>query len=965
MYGIDRALPNDSYLAAIAPNANNPSAANPFATINDLVGLDENWSNTDFTFTSNRTHNLDGRFITENNVGGYDTNMNASGRRQINWAAGGSSAVFGVGVVPTGFEAAGGVGYYFATPGTKAYSTAYEFGGDGYIQTTLYDTAFSSDESGFLALPASGGGGQTAARIYHLQYPGTLSGFEANVFGERILSQSSGLNRLSVLNSATGIAFLSGAGATGYIGVADQDGMISWMDNGTVAGWGGIYNGSGTMSDVNTVATIPSGGTLEFAGDFGGTLLLLDGDTGKITFDGLVDPSGLQLTPQASNPGNAETLWSNSGDSNLPYWGANPFAFTGDNIYGVDGTLTAIRTLDGGGFNLTMNNLDRFTTEADSVWQATGGDITGGFFGNLSMTNVSFGPFSIKNVFLQGGDQSTSQIAGLQISDSVAFGGVFTQWQLTNNASGRSQEFFMTQNGGMLFSSDVPDLEQPYQFQYDDFNSTDEGSVRSRMGHFDDISLILNTLNDSMGWYTYKRRVDAAIDNADIFEAQCAVDVVAETLTMFVNENASGEVSRIIMQSDQIEISVDETGGPPANDRLGIRLTNTTHTVFDDISTKGMVYDADYSVAGTADPRWIPDWGAVQTAIGAIVDNSIYTVDGTVTGNRTVNLGTNQLTFNNGDVLIESASAGDYIAMLGGQVILGASGDVWVDTGVLQLGGPLSPGDPTIIFNDTASAFSGTLENTALSAARTWTLPNITGTLLVGSGSNDYSAIWSSSGLSQGFLRDNGTSLSAGVALSATDTFRIRAQAGDSNVIRAEHTIAGATTFGLLALNSGASTQPVGGSLEAFASAPGGVAVGGRMLSNGVCTYPAGVTSIGGVAYAVVNSGNTGDTAAFFACADDSHADDNFGLIVDVSNGGAGNAYIGKFTDGNEAAGAVMTSDASGNANWGNPFNVASPYTVTNVTTDRTYDADSSSVDELADVLGTVIADLQSVGILS
>jgi hypothetical protein len=39
-------------------------------------------------------------------------------------------------------------------------------------------------------------------------------------------------------------------------------------------------------------------------------------------------------------------------------------------------------------------------------------------------------------------------------------------------------------------------------------------------------------------------------------------------------------------------------------------------------------------------------------------------------------------------------------------------------------------------------------------------------------------------------------------------------------------------------------------------------------------------------------------------------------------------------------------------------------YTPTNVTTDRSYDANSTSIDELADVLGTVIADLQAKGIL-
>jgi hypothetical protein len=39
-------------------------------------------------------------------------------------------------------------------------------------------------------------------------------------------------------------------------------------------------------------------------------------------------------------------------------------------------------------------------------------------------------------------------------------------------------------------------------------------------------------------------------------------------------------------------------------------------------------------------------------------------------------------------------------------------------------------------------------------------------------------------------------------------------------------------------------------------------------------------------------------------------------------------------------------------------------YTPTNVTPDRSYDANSTTVDELADVLGTLIADLQSVGLL-
>jgi hypothetical protein len=46
------------------------------------------------------------------------------------------------------------------------------------------------------------------------------------------------------------------------------------------------------------------------------------------------------------------------------------------------------------------------------------------------------------------------------------------------------------------------------------------------------------------------------------------------------------------------------------------------------------------------------------------------------------------------------------------------------------------------------------------------------------------------------------------------------------------------------------------------------------------------------------------------------------------------------------------------------PATQPSAYTPTNVTPDRAYDADATSVNELADILGTLIADLQSLGVV-
>jgi len=47
------------------------------------------------------------------------------------------------------------------------------------------------------------------------------------------------------------------------------------------------------------------------------------------------------------------------------------------------------------------------------------------------------------------------------------------------------------------------------------------------------------------------------------------------------------------------------------------------------------------------------------------------------------------------------------------------------------------------------------------------------------------------------------------------------------------------------------------------------------------------------------------------------------------------------------------------------PSKSAASYTVTNVTEDRAFDADSTTLDELADVLGTLIADLKATGIIT
>lgn len=70
----------------------------------------------------------------------------------------------------------------------------------------------------------------------------------------------------------------------------------------------------------------------------------------KLTVGGLIDPTGLELTPVAANPGGtaANTLWLDSGDSNALKWGANKLAtqgFVSGGYQPLDSELTALAGL--------------------------------------------------------------------------------------------------------------------------------------------------------------------------------------------------------------------------------------------------------------------------------------------------------------------------------------------------------------------------------------------------------------------------------------------------------------------------------------------------------------------------------------------------------------------------------------------------------------------------------------------
>jgi len=89
-------------------------------------------------------------------------------------------------------------------------------------------------------------------------------------------------------------------------------------------------------------------------------------------------------------------------------------------------------------------------------------------------------------------------------------------------------------------------------------------------------------------------------------------------------------------------------------------------------------------------------------------------------------------------------------------------------------------------------------------------------------------------------------------------------------------------------------------------------------------------------------------------------------VFISTDLGGNVNIQGLKYPKFDGLLGHVLTTDGAGNLTFqvADVSSVAETYTPTNVSTDRAYDANSTTLDEIADVLGTLIADLKTSGII-
>ena len=253
MAKIHRDLPNNEYLAAV--NANAPTNLNPYATIADLAG-----------FVAGNLYTINGaipaataRAVT---IAANSSITFSGGVTKRTYNVAGVTITEGSGLSPSGFGETGTASYI--TQGNRwAYKSVYNFGTELYVDDSVNDTVKGDTTRLFFGTDF---GTATASTYGQLSwYKGAVqNGFAVNELGERILSQSAGLTRLSSLNVASGMAFLSGSGGTGYVGVVDQTGFASWigsaLDN-------NIYANNGTIAAATArVVTMGAGASLAFNG---------------------------------------------------------------------------------------------------------------------------------------------------------------------------------------------------------------------------------------------------------------------------------------------------------------------------------------------------------------------------------------------------------------------------------------------------------------------------------------------------------------------------------------------------------------------------------------------------------------------------------------------------------------------------------------------------------------------------
>jgi hypothetical protein len=188
-----------------------------------------------------------------------------------------------------------------------------------------------------------------------------------------------------------------------------------------------------------------------------------------------------------------------------------------------------------------------------------------------------------------------------------------------------------------------------------------------------------------------------------------------------------------------------------------------------------------------------------------------------------------------------------------------------------------------------------------------------------GTGTANYISKFSASGtIADSLIRDDGTSLGVGVAPSGLYQLSMSTSTLTNSVTVTNSTNTASLSTGMTVnafgnLGDKVGIQAIGNTIDTDNVSVGLVAVAQGASFNTVSNRQYGmISAVDG------NQGFTHDSVGLEVQADDSHAGNNYGIILDIANAGSGTSYIGMFDDG-RTTGAdkfLKSIDANGTVEW-------------------------------------------------
>lgn len=605
----------------------------------------------------------------------------------------------------------------------------------------------------------------------------------------------------------------------------------------------------------------------------------------------------------------------------------------------------------------SSNNTLRGLGETRMVWStATDGVATADFIVSLRQTGTP----TVEAARFRGSDGSLAVVGGIEVGAAVV--GTAAAGDIL--AGDGTNELFWDASAG-VFSVGNGNDKLGYSVANALFSSVEDAGTNDIQSAFDIRRFSTNTVVANFGvrWTTTLQDASGSLGGAAEFRSYWTDPVNATATSNFAivprdNGNIPAADSFVFRGADQVFESSGgiEVGNPSTTAELGdIVLGDGTREMRWDAST-GLLALEESSANALYTGLTITNTNAGNAARArlSIIANS---GSGTLTVNSAA-FTTDPDTFiisapstiSGGVVINSTASSVDIrttgvshlLVNAGGGVVMG---DVAGATATAALG-DLVVGDGTreMFFDVSANALSLNGAAATISSSSTLTLSS-TGVLSLDSTTNA--------------IQTNATSITADAALDilTTGATALRVDTGGAAALNLGNTSANAVNVGNTSATvglTGAGISLAGGSSEIDLTTTGPLD-----LNAGATTLDCSTLVILATAAVSITSGATDDDLTL--ATGDNGAGDSGNFLADV---GTATGTAGDISLGAANAVALNLGRSAGTIGLYGVTAVArsSAYTPTNVSTDRAYDADATSLNELADVVGTLIADLQALG---